>query len=61
MQVVANCPHHHLAGVQPDPQLQDHPLLAPHLLGIGTHGALQGQGGIAGPQGMIFMRNWGTK
>ena len=34
---------------------------AAHLLGIGAHGRLHGQGRIAGPHGVVFMRNGGTK
>jgi hypothetical protein len=41
--------------------LQEHPLLAAYFLGVGAHGALQGQGGIAGPQGVIFMGDGSTK
>ena len=61
MQVVVNGPHHHLAGVEPDAQLQQHPVRAPHLVGIGPDGALHGQGGIAGAQGVVLVGNGGTK
>ena len=57
MQIVANGPHHHLAGVEPHPQLQQHAVRAAHLLGIRADGALQGEGRIARPQGMIFVGN----
>ena len=49
VQVVANRAHHHLAGVQPDADLDVEPLLAPQLLGIPADRLLHVQGGIARP------------
>ena len=37
------------------------PRRAAHLLGIGLHGGLHGQGGIAGAQGVVLMGNGGPK
>ncbi len=56
VQVVANGPHHHLAGVEADADLHGHAMGAAHLLGIAAHRGLHGQGRIAGPHGMVFMR-----
>jgi len=47
MQIIANGPHHHLAGVEPDAQLQHHAVRLAHLVGVGPDGGLQGQGGRA--------------
>ena len=55
VQVVADRPHHHLAGVEPDADLHREPVGAAHLLGIAAHRRLHGQGGIAGPHGMVLM------
>ena len=61
MQVVADGAHHHLAGVQPHPDTHLQAVGVAHLLGIGAHGGLHRQGGIAGAQGMVFMRDGGAK
>ena len=61
VQIVANGPHHHLAGVQPDAQLQHHALRPAHLVGVGPDGALQGQRRIAGAQGVVLVGNGGAK
>ena len=34
---------------------------APHLCGIGPQRRLHGQGGVTGPEGVIFVGYWGTK
>jgi hypothetical protein len=34
---------------------------AARCLGIGLDGGLHGEGCIAGPYGMVFMRNWGAE
>jgi hypothetical protein len=61
MQVVANGAHHHLAGVESHAHTQLQPTRAAHVFGIGTHGGLHGQGGIAGTQGVVFVGNGGAK
>ena len=61
MQVVANRPHHHFPRVETHAHAQLQAPCAAHLLSIGLHGRLHGQGGIAGPQGVIFMGNGGAK
>ena len=55
VQVVANGPHHHLAGVEPDADLQRQAVRAAHLLGVAAHGGLHGQGGVAGAHGVVFV------
>ena len=57
VQVVADGPHHHLPRVEAHPDAQLEAVGAAHLVGIFAHGGLHGQGGIAGPQGVIFMGN----
>ena len=37
------------------------PSRAAHLLGVGLHGCLHGQSGIAGAQGVVFVGNGGTE
>ena len=61
MQIVANGAHHHLAGVEPHTDVQLQAVAAAHLLRVGAHGGLHGQGGIAGAQGVIFVGNRGAK
>ena len=61
MQVVADGAHHHLAGVEAHADAHLQAVGAAHLVGIGTHGGLHRQGGIAGAQGMVFMRDGGAK
>ena len=55
MQVVPNGAHHDLAGVQADAHAQLQAAGAAYLLGVGLHGRLHGQGGVAGAQGVILM------
>ena len=57
MQIIANGAHHHLAGVEPDPDLHRQPLGVPYLLGIALHDRLHGERRIAGPHGMVLMRH----
>ena len=47
--------------LRPTRMRSSRPRRAAHLLGIGLHGGLHGQGGIAGPQGVIFVGNRGAK
>jgi hypothetical protein len=61
MQVVANSAHHDLTGVEAHPHPQIQAVGAAHLLGIGAHGGLHCQGGIASAQGMVFMGDGGAK
>ena len=55
MQITANGTHHHLARVQPHPDLHIEPLLSPQFLGIPADGLLHVQGGIARPYRMVLM------
>jgi hypothetical protein len=61
MQVITNGAHHDFPSVEADAQAQLQPPRAAHFLGVGAHSGLHGQGGIAGAQGMVFMRNWGAE
>ena len=61
VQVVANGAHHHFPGVEAHAHAQLQAPGAAHLLGIGAHGRLHGQGGIAGAQGVVFVGNGGAK
>jgi hypothetical protein len=40
VQVAADRPHHHLTSVQPDPDVDRHPIAALHLSGVLLHGRL---------------------
>ena len=57
VQIVANGPHHHLAGVEANPDLHLDAMPAAHLLAVAADGLLHGERRIAGPHGMIFMGN----
>ena len=61
MQVIANGAHHHFAGVEAHPDAHLQAVGAAHLLGIGAHGGLHGQGRVAGAQGVVFVGNGGAK
>ena len=55
MQVATDRAHHHLAGVEPDANLNREALAAAHALGIAAHGLVHPQRGVAGPHGVILM------
>ena len=55
MQVVANGPHHHFPGVEPDTDLHRQAVGAAHLFGIAAHGVLHGQRRITGTRSMVFV------
>ena len=55
MQVVANRPHHDFPGIEAHAHAQLQAPGAAHRLGIGLHGGLHRQCGIAGPQGMVLV------
>ena len=61
VQIIPNGAHHHFPGIEADADAQLQPLGAPHLLGIVPHGGLHGQGGIAGPQGVVLVGNGAPK
>ena len=61
MQIVANGAHHYLASVQPDAEMQCDAVPAPYVIGVGLHGGLQRQSGIAGAQGVVLMDDWRAK
>ena len=57
MQVVANGAHHHLARVQADTDAQLEAAAAPHLVGVGAHRRLHGQGRVTGAHGVVLVGN----
>ena len=61
VQVVANGAHHHFAGVQADAHTQFQATGAADVVGVGAHGGLHRQGGIAGAQGVVLVGNGGTE
>jgi hypothetical protein len=61
VQIVANGPHHHLAGVEPHPKVHGQAMRAPHLIAVAAHPGLHGQRRIARPDGMVFMGNGGAE
>ena len=61
VQVVANGPHHDVAGIEPHPGLHLQTVGPAHLLGIAAHGALHGERRVTGPHGVVFMRQWGPE
>jgi hypothetical protein len=58
MQVAADGPHHHLTGIQPNPNLDGHAFASLHLSSILLHRRLHGKGGVARPYRMVLMRQW---
>ena len=61
VQVVIDAPHHHLAGVEPHPKVHGQAMRAPHLVTVAAQRGLHGQRRIAGPDGVVFMRDRGAK
>ena len=61
VQVVADGPDHDFPGVQPHPDAQRQAMGAAHHLRVALHRRLHGQGGIAGPRGMVFMGQGGAE
>jgi hypothetical protein len=49
MQVIADRPHHDLAGIETDPNVQLQAVGAAYLFGIVPHRRLHGQAGVTGP------------
>ena len=56
VQVAADRPHHHLARVQPDADVEGHAMGALHLSSVLLHGLLHAQGGVAGAHRVVLMR-----
>src|SRR5687768_1772225 len=54
VQVVANGAHHHFPGVEADAYMQLQATRTAHLLGMGLHGCLHRQGGVAGTRAIQF-------
>jgi hypothetical protein len=54
-QVAADGPHHHLARVQPDADVEGHPMAALHRRGVRLHGLLHAQGSVAGAHRVVLM------
>jgi hypothetical protein len=61
VQIIADRPHHHLAGVEPHSHLDTDAMRTPCCLSIGADGGLHGEGRITGADGMVFMRNGGAE
>jgi hypothetical protein len=61
VQIAADGPYHHLAAIQPDPDIDGHAFGALHLGGILLHRRLHGQGGIAGAHRVVFMGDGGAE
>jgi hypothetical protein len=55
VQVVANGADHDFPGVEPHPDAQLDAVGMAHRFRVLAHGGLHGQGGVAGPQGVILM------
>jgi hypothetical protein len=56
VQVIADRAHHDLAGVEPDPDLHGHAVHTPRLLGVPLDRFLHPERGIAGADGVVFVR-----
>ena len=56
MEITADGADHDFPGIQPDADLHGHAMAALHLSGVLFHRGLHGQGRIAGPHGMVLMR-----
>ena len=54
-------PADHFPGVEPHAHAQLQAAGAAHVFGVGAHGGLHGQGGVAGAQGVVFVGNRRTK
>jgi len=61
MEIAADRADHDFSRIQPDADLDGHTMAALHLGGVLLHRGLHGQGRIAGPYGMILMRQGGAK
>jgi len=61
VQVAADGPDHHLAGVEAHPDLDLDAVGAADLLGVAANGPLHGQGGVAGPDGVVLVGQRGTE
>jgi hypothetical protein len=55
VQVIADGAHHNLTGVQAYTNLDLHAMGAAHCVSIAAYAGLHGQGGVAGPHGVVFM------
>jgi hypothetical protein len=61
VQIIADRPHHDCAGVETDAHLHGDAMGAARFVGIGPDRGLHGEGRIAGPEGMVLMRNRGAE
>jgi hypothetical protein len=61
MQVVADGAHHHLAGIQADPDLHLDPMRVAELFSVASDGLLHGQGCVTGSYRVVLMRERGAK
>jgi hypothetical protein len=61
VQVVADGPHHHFAGVEPHARLHLQAVGAAHLFSVAAHGGLHRQGGVTGPHRVVFVGYWGAE
>ena len=58
VQVIPNGAHHHFPGVEPDPQAHLDAMGTAYRFRVRMHGRLHAQGGVAGPQSVVFMGQW---
>ena len=61
MQIIANGADHNFSSIEPHSNMQWNAMRTAYLLGIRAHGRLHGQGCIASPGRMIFVRNGRAK
>ena len=54
VKVIADRPHHHLSGVQTDPNVDERALAPAQLLGVALDRLLHAQGGVTRPQAVVF-------
>jgi hypothetical protein len=57
VEIVANGPHHDLAGVEANPDLHLATMHTAHRFAVAADRVLHGECGIASPDGVVFMRN----
>ena len=58
VQVVADQANDHLAGVEPDPDLDLGAVLPPQLRQVPPHAVLHRQRGVARSDGVVLVRDW---
>ena len=61
VQVVRDQPDDHLAAVDPDPDLDGRAVRPAGLVGVLADGLQHRQGGVAGPHGVVLVRDGGAE